>query len=80
LFGNLKRFCRLRKHPFSNISPQRSCNVQKEPLPGRSGVRGTLTKQSLNEREWRMEFCQEHFCREKCGELIIVGSAVNYLI
>ena len=37
---------------------------QKLPLPGLSGVRGTLMKQSLKESEWRIEFCHRcWFCR-----------------
>ncbi|EAT45802.1 AAEL002977-PA, partial [Aedes aegypti] len=28
------------------------------PLPGRSGLLGTLMKQSLKLRLWRSEFCQ----------------------
>lgn len=42
------------------MPPESGCNVQKLPLPGLSGVRGTFTKQSLNDNECLIEFC--HRC------------------
>lgn len=57
-FGSLKRFRRRRKLPFSNMSRADGCSAQKAPLPGRSGRRGILMKQSLKERLCRREFCQ----------------------
>lgn len=57
---SLKRFRRRNSEPFSNISNACGCSVQYAPLPGRSGRRGTFTKQSLKDRLWRNEFC--HLC------------------
>lgn len=57
-FINLKRFRRLSSDPFSNMSKAAGCKAQYAPLPGRSGRRGILTKQSLKERLCLSEFCQ----------------------
>lgn len=57
-FNSLKRLRRRSKLPFSNISNAAGCNAQYAPLPGLSGLRGILMKQSLKERLCRSEFCQ----------------------
>jgi len=57
-FRSLNRFRRRRKEPFSNMFSALGCNAQYAPFPGRSGLRGTLTKQSLKERLCLNEFCQ----------------------
>ena len=53
----LNLFWRRRKHPFSNMFVADSWRVQCEPFPGFEPSRATFTKQSLNDNEWRIEFC-----------------------
>lgn len=55
--GSLNRLRRRRNEPFSNMSRAAGCRAQYAPLPGLSGRRGIFTKQSLNDRLCRSEFC-----------------------
>lgn len=60
---SLNRFRRRRNEPFSNMSRAAGCRAQYAPLPGLSGRRGIFTKQSLNDRLCRSEFCHlENTC------------------
>lgn len=62
-FGNLNRFLRRKKLPFSNMSNADGWRAQKAPLPGLSGRLGILMKQSLKERLCLREFCQRWVLR-----------------
>lgn len=55
--GSLNRLRRRRNEPFSNMSSAAGCRAQYAPFPGLSGRRGIFTKQSLNDRLCRNEFC-----------------------
>jgi len=57
---SLNRLRRRNSEPFSNMSRAAGCRAQYAPLPGLSGIRGIFTKQSLNDRLCRSEFC--HRC------------------
>lgn len=67
--GSLNRLRRRRNEPFSNMSRAFGCKAQYAPLPGRSGRRGIFTKQSLNDRLCRNEFCH---LQQSCGHGLLV--------
>lgn len=72
--GSLNRLRRRKNEPFSNMSRAAGCSAQYAPLPGLSGRRGIFTKQSLNDR-----LCRSEFCHLKCKSQLTVFFLVNYL-